>query len=98
MRINGELVTEFVPLEAMLDDHVGEEIEIELERGGRRIDATVRVDDLHAITPDEYIEFGDAIVNNLSYQQARHYNRRPKVSTSRIPATCCRARRFRAAP
>ena len=76
--INGELVTEFVPLEALLDSHVGQEIEIEVERGGRHIVSNVRVDDLHAITPDEYIEFGDGIVNTLSYQQARHYNRRPE--------------------
>jgi S1-C subfamily serine protease len=75
LRIDGEIVTEFVPLEAILDSHVGEEIEIELERGGQQVVAKVRVDDLHAITPDEYLEFGDAIVNRLSYQQARHYNR-----------------------
>lgn len=75
LRINGELVTQFVPLEAILDSNVGENIDIQLERGGRRIDAEVTVDDLHAITPAEYIEFGDAIVNRLSYQQARHYNR-----------------------
>ncbi len=75
VRVNGELVTQFVPLGAVLDSHVGEDIEIQVERGGRRIDATIGVDDLHAITPDEYIEFGDAIVNRLSYQQARHYNR-----------------------
>ncbi len=75
IRVNGELVTEFVPLEAVLDGNVGEEIEIQVERGGRRIDATVRVDDLHTITPAEYIEIGDGIVNQLSYQQARHYNR-----------------------
>jgi S1-C subfamily serine protease len=75
LRINGELVTQFVPLEAILDAHVGENIDIQLERGGRQIDAEVPVDDLHAITPAEYIEFGDAIVNRLSYQQARHYNR-----------------------
>ncbi len=75
VRVNGELVTQFVPLGAVLDSHVGKDIEIEVERGGRRISATVRVDDLHAITPDEYLEFGDAIVNRLSYQQARHYNR-----------------------
>ena len=75
VRVNGELVTQFVPLGAILDSHVGEEIDIQLERGGRSISATVRVDDLHAITPDEYIEFGDGIVNQLSYQQARHYNR-----------------------
>jgi S1-C subfamily serine protease len=75
IRINGKLVTEFIPLEALLDDHVNEEIELEVERGGQRVLAIVRVDDLHAITPAEYIEFGDAIVNKLSYQQARHYNR-----------------------
>jgi len=75
IRVNGELVTHFVPLEAVLDSHVGEEITVQVERGGRSVDATIRVDDLHAITPDEYLEFGDAIVNQLSYQQARHYNR-----------------------
>ena len=76
--VNGELVTEFVPLAAVLDDYVGRDIEIRVERGGRPVDATIRVDDLHAITPDEYLEFGDAIVNQLSYQQARHYNRPAK--------------------
>jgi S1-C subfamily serine protease len=75
IRIDGELVTQFVPLGAVLDGKVGEEIDVQVERGGRRIAATIRVDDLHAITPDEYLEFGDAIVNQLSYQQARHYNR-----------------------
>jgi len=78
IRINGDLITQFVPLEDILDSHVGEEIEIQLERGGKRIEAKVRVDDLHAITPDEYLEFGDGIVNQLSYQQARHYNRQPE--------------------
>jgi S1-C subfamily serine protease len=78
IRINGELVTEFVPLGAILDSNVGRELDIEVERGGRSLTATIVVDDLHAITPDEYIEFGDAIVNRLSYQQARHYNRAAK--------------------
>ena len=78
IRINGDLITQFVPLAAILDSHVGEEIELQVERGGKRIDASVRVDDLHSITPDEYLEFGDGIVNQLSYQQARHYNRKPE--------------------
>ena len=77
IRVNGELTTEFVPLEAVLDSHVGQEIEIEIERGGKQLIHTVRVDDLHSITPDEYLEFGDGTVNTLSYQQARHYNRKP---------------------
>lgn len=75
IRINNELVTEFIPLAAVLDEHVGDEIDVELERGGKRVIETVEVTDLHAITPDEFLEFGDGIVNNLSYQQARHYNR-----------------------
>ena len=75
LRINGELVIEFVPLAAVLDNNVGNEVVLDLERGGRHISETVLVTDLHAITPDEFLEFGDAIVNNLSYQQARHYNR-----------------------
>ena len=75
LRINGKLVTEFVPLASILDGSVGDEIELELERGGKAVSERVRVSDLHAITPDEYVEFGDAIVNQLSYQQARHYYR-----------------------
>ncbi|MEO1202453.1 MAG: trypsin-like peptidase domain-containing protein, partial [Pseudomonadota bacterium] len=72
--INDELVTKFVPLAAVLDDHVGQSVDILLERGGTQVTATVEVTDLHEITPSSYIEVGDAIVNNLSYQQARHYN------------------------
>jgi S1-C subfamily serine protease len=75
IRVNGKLITAFVPLAAVIDSHVGEDIELQVERGGRPVTATIGVDDLHAITPDEYIEFGDGIVNRLSYQQARHYNR-----------------------
>jgi pro-apoptotic serine protease NMA111 len=75
LRVNGQLTTEFVPLAAVLDERVGQDVTLELERGGRRITETLPVTDLHSITPDEFLEFGDAVVNNLSYQQARHYNR-----------------------
>ena len=76
IRINGELVTQFVPLAEVLDSAVGTTVSIELERGGQKRQENIVVDDLHAISPDEFLEFGDAIVNNLSYQQARHYNRK----------------------
>lgn len=75
VRINGELVTGFVPLAEIFDGNVGESISIEVERGGKSALTDVLVGDLHAVSPDEFLEFGDAIVHNLSYQQARHYNR-----------------------
>jgi S1-C subfamily serine protease len=75
IRVNGELLTEFVPLEEILDSRVGKKVKIQIERGGKPMTFDIKVGDLHAITPAEYIEFGDGTVNTLSYQQARHYNR-----------------------
>lgn len=75
LRIDGRLITGFVPLAEILDSHVGEAVTMELERGGRHVTVEVPVSDLHAITPDAYLEFGGAVVNDLSFQQSRHYNR-----------------------
>lgn len=75
VRIDGKLIAEFVPLAAILDDNVGKTVRVEVERGGDQLTADLLVTDLHAISPDAFLQFGDAIVHNLSYQQARHYNR-----------------------
>ncbi|HYM27159.1 MAG TPA: trypsin-like peptidase domain-containing protein [Steroidobacteraceae bacterium] len=74
LRLNGRYVTQFEPLEEVLDGSVGQQVEVELERGGKLVSAKVPVGDLHAITPSAYAEFGDVVVNALSYQQARHFN------------------------
>ena len=74
VRVNGQYVTQFEPLAEILDSSVGEYVELELERGGKPISARLPVNDLHAITPSAYLEFGDAILHTLSYQQARHFN------------------------
>jgi pro-apoptotic serine protease NMA111 len=74
LRINGRYVTQFEPLEEVLDAAVGAPVEVELERGGKLVSAKLPVGDLHAITPSAYAEFGDAVVHTLSYQQARHFN------------------------
>ena len=75
VEIGGELTPEFVPLAAALDGSVGKEIEIAVERGGERVEGRLPVADLHSITPDEYIEYGDGVFNKLSYQEARHFYR-----------------------
>ncbi len=73
--INNEPLSEFVSLAAVLDDQVGRKVLVEVERGGVRVRQELIVDDLHFITPDEFIEYGDGIFHALSYQQARHFNR-----------------------
>jgi S1-C subfamily serine protease len=74
VRVNGRYVTQFDPLEEVLDAAVGETVEVEVERGGKLVSARLPVGDLHAITPSAYAEVGDAVLNTLSYQQARHFN------------------------
>jgi S1-C subfamily serine protease len=74
VKINGKLVSEFEPLEQLTDNGVGGSIDLELERGGQPVSAKVNVGDLHDITPNAYLEFGDSIVHTVSYQMARHFN------------------------
>ncbi|MBA3563937.1 MAG: trypsin-like peptidase domain-containing protein [Gammaproteobacteria bacterium] len=74
IRANSERLTEFIALSKLLDSNVGETVTLDIERGGSPLEVTASVQDLHAITPDEYLEFGDAVVHTLSYQQARHFN------------------------
>jgi len=64
-----------VPLAAALDNAVGHEIKLVLERGGQRLEHSLPVTNLHDITPDEYVEYGDGVFHKLSYQQARHFYR-----------------------
>jgi S1-C subfamily serine protease len=75
VRVNGDFVNDFVPLAAILDDRVGETVALELQRNDQVLSRVLPVTDLNTITPDEYIQFGDAVLHNLSYQQARHLNR-----------------------
>jgi S1-C subfamily serine protease len=74
VRLNGQLVTGFETLESVLDDSVGKTVDLQFERGGKTIAAQLKVDDLDHITPNTYLEFGDAIVHTLSYQEARHFH------------------------
>ena len=57
---------------SLLDASVGEAIRVEVERGGEPIAVNVGVQDLHDITPTEYLEIGGAVAHELSYQQARN--------------------------
>ncbi|MCS6946887.1 MAG: trypsin-like peptidase domain-containing protein, partial [Steroidobacteraceae bacterium] len=74
VKLDGRYITQFEPLASVLDDRVGGTVTMNLLRGGQPIEAVLEVGDLHAITPDSYIEMADGIVHTLSWQQARHFN------------------------
>jgi len=73
LRVAGEWLDAFVPLEQRLDDRVGTTLELELERGGQPLRVELSVSDLHALTPSALLEAGGGVLNPLSYQMARNY-------------------------
>lgn len=75
LAVNDAPLVDFVTLEEVLDDTVGGQVRVSLERNGEHLERDVAVADLHALTPDEYIQFGNAVVHELSYQQAWHLNK-----------------------
>jgi S1-C subfamily serine protease len=70
----GRPIADFDTLGELLDGLVGGSIELAVVRGGESRTLTLPVQDLHAITPDEYLEIGDGVLHTLSWQMARHMN------------------------
>ena len=73
IKVNGELLTQFVRLDAILDSHVGKTIKVLVQRGGLDVEVELAVGDLHAITPDRFVTVAGGSFHELSYQQARLY-------------------------
>lgn len=73
LKVNGEMITQFIRLDDILDSSVGKTIHLTLQRGGRDIEVDIQVGDLHAITPDRFVTVSGASFHSLSYQQARLY-------------------------
>jgi S1-C subfamily serine protease len=72
--IEGRPVTTFEPLEELLDASIARRLKFQVQRGGAALDMQIDIGDLDAITPSSYLEFGESVVHDLSYQQARHFN------------------------
>lgn len=73
VHINGEVVTQFLAMETLLDDSVGKEVNLQIERGGVPLTVKLEVEDLHSITPNHFLEVSGAVIHPLSYQQARNF-------------------------
>lgn len=72
--VDQQPISGFVPLETILDNAIGDTVTLNLSRGGVPLKEQVQVGNLDYITPDSYLGFGDAVVNDLSYQQAHSFN------------------------
>ncbi|KAI3917810.1 hypothetical protein MKW92_008436 [Papaver armeniacum] len=73
VRVNGEVITRFLDLETVLDNSVGQNIDLFIQRGDILLPVNLLVQDLHSITPNSFLEVSDAVIHALSYQQARNF-------------------------
>lgn len=87
VKVNGELLTQFVRLDDVLDKSVGGKVKLLVQRGGQDLEVELDVGDLHAITPDRFVSVAGAAFHNLSYQQARLY----AVALEGSGVYCCEA-------
>ncbi len=87
IKINGELITQFIRLDDILDSSVGGKVKLLVQRGGEDMHVEIEVGDLHAITPDRYLTVAGATFHDLSYQQARLY----AIATKDVGVYVCEA-------
>ncbi len=72
--VDGQLIANYVDLEAILDASIDKQLNVELVRQGEAIQVAVAVADLHALSPDRFVEIGDSIFQNMSIQHSRAMN------------------------
>lgn len=68
---NGKYVIDFISLWDIIDNSINEDITLEIVRGTVLYKVIVTVQDLHSITPNRFLDYGGAIIQDLSYQLAR---------------------------
>ena len=74
LKVNDAPLASFNALAEVLDEHVGETLRVAVRRGRADHEVEVEISDLHAVSPADFLQLGDAVLHDLSYQQARHLN------------------------
>ncbi|CCE80256.1 Piso0_003360 [Millerozyma farinosa CBS 7064] len=69
--LNDTPICSFIQVDEILDENVGNDLKVTIQRGGQEITYMIKIGDLHAITPDRYVDFAGASFNEMSYQIAR---------------------------
>lgn len=78
LKINQLPVADFVGLESLLNDNVNQTVAVNVLRQGELMSFSIQVSDLQELTPASYVKFDGGIFHDLSYQQARHFNKPAK--------------------
>ncbi|KAJ3314072.1 hypothetical protein HDV04_001103 [Boothiomyces sp. JEL0838] len=73
LKINGAIITDFFAIEEYFDSNINQTLKFTVQRGSHQLERDIKVQDLHSITPDTYVEVGGGIVHTLSYQMARSF-------------------------
>jgi pro-apoptotic serine protease NMA111 len=74
LNVEGNAVSTFTPLDDLMDKSVGKSLGFDILRGGQAKTVSIKVQDLDALSPESYLEFGGSTLNDLSLQAARGYN------------------------
>jgi pro-apoptotic serine protease NMA111 len=74
LEVNGAPLATFIALAEVLDENVARTVRLALRRGSEDHEVEVEITDLHAVSPAEFLQIGDAVLHDLSYQQGRHLN------------------------
>ncbi len=92
LSINEKPTINFLNLESELNKNVNQPLQLEVLRRGLSLSFQVEVSDLESISPKSYLKFDDSVFHNISYQQARHFNRKVEgVYVARSAAAFSRA-------
>jgi S1-C subfamily serine protease len=73
LEVDAKIVTRFNDLTGILDSKVTSTLDVTIQRGKDEIKVVLKVEDLHAITPDQYYMVAGSLFHNFSYTQAQQY-------------------------
>ena len=74
LEVGGVLCTTFLPLEDILDSHVGEKVTLKIQRGGKDRVVDVEIRDLHALMPHTLFTISSAILHPVTVHMAKSYH------------------------
>ncbi|MBC3764344.1 trypsin-like peptidase domain-containing protein [Neptunicella marina] len=74
LSINLVPVSTFFELETLLNGHVNKTISVSFYRNGDKMQREIKVNDLFALTPSEFIEYGNASIIPVGINLARLFN------------------------